>query len=92
MASAPLFAALAMRTLDRREPARPRRSRFRWLAVRRDPKAPRRATEEVSTDTTGDSEAATSWPEPHAPARGLASPGHAEAIRGGPHRQLRATS
>jgi len=40
MASAPLFAALAMRTLDRQEPARPRRRRFRWLAVRQDPKAP----------------------------------------------------
>ena len=53
MASAPLFAALALRALDHQEAARPRRRRFRWLAARQDPKAPMRAAEE-GLDRPGD--------------------------------------
>lgn len=47
MASAPLFAALALRALDHQEEAaRPGRRRLRWLVARQDPKAPMRAAEE----------------------------------------------
>ena len=46
MASAPLFAALAMRTLYHQEAARPRRRRFRRLVARQDLEAPMRAAEE----------------------------------------------